>query len=68
MNYEVCFNGVQALGGEVNSSDWFDTEREAVSFAAERLREVDKGFLAGDWLSGCVTVYHGGKIVYTADI
>lgn len=67
MNYEVCLNGAQVLGGEVGSSDFFKTEAEAVAYARFLLAGVRKGRLLGEWSWACVNVYEGGKVIFAED-
>lgn len=67
MKYEVCLNGVQVLGGEVGSSDFFDTEAEAMEFARSLLDNIRQGRVVGDWLCASVNVYESGKIVFAED-
>lgn len=64
MNYEVCVNGLQRLGGEVSSSDFFGDEVSAMRFALEQVRNIEQ---SGDWISGSVTVYDGGLILDSFD-
>lgn len=68
MKYEVCFNGVQVLGGEVGSSDFFDTEPEAVAFALSLVDNIRRGRVVGDWLCASVNVYEAGRIVFAEDV
>lgn len=67
MKYEVCLNGVQVLGGEVGSSDFFDTESEAVAFARSLIDNIRRGRVVGDWLSASVCVYESGRVVLCED-
>jgi hypothetical protein len=59
MNFEVCINALQRNGCEVASSDFFNTIADALSFAHERLSEIEE---SGDYVSGCVTVFEDGRV------
>ena len=68
MKYEVCLNGVQVLGGEVGSSDFFEDEGAALDFARSLLDNIRRGRVVGDWLCASVNVYDSGRIIFSEDV